>query len=55
MSAEEVVDSALKALDNGELVYFPSLEQKSAWTEFEAARIALTRELFKPVRPASQG
>jgi short-subunit dehydrogenase len=54
MSAEDVVDSALKALDDGELVYFPSLEKKSSWSDLETARIALTRELLKPVRPASQ-
>ena len=40
MSAEQLVDTALQALDHGELVCFPSLENASLWTGFEDARIA---------------
>ncbi|MCP9626542.1 SDR family oxidoreductase [Rhodopseudomonas palustris] len=53
ISAAELVDLALAALDRNELVFFPSLEDMSAWTAFEAARIALVRSLTKPARPAA--
>src|SRR5207247_5943148 len=53
MSAEELVDTALTALDQGELVCFPSLENTSFWTAFEDARIALSRALTSAGRPAT--
>jgi short-subunit dehydrogenase len=54
MSAEELVDTALRALDQGELVCFPSLENTSAWTAFEDARVALSRALTQSGRPATR-
>ncbi|WGR93999.1 SDR family oxidoreductase [Bradyrhizobium sp. ISRA443] len=54
MSAEELVDTALHALDQGELVCFPSLEDTSFWTAFEDARIALSRALTQSGRPATR-
>ena len=52
MSAGELVDAALQALDQRELVCFPSLENTSAWTAFEDARIAFSRALMQSGRPA---
>lgn len=54
MSAEQLVDTALQALDQGELVCFPSLENASLWTGFEDARIALSRALMQSGRPATR-
>jgi uncharacterized protein len=54
MSAEQLVDTALQALDQGELVCFPSLENASLWTAFEEARIALSRGLMQSGRPATR-
>jgi short-subunit dehydrogenase len=41
-SAEDIVDCALQGLDRGELVCLPTLEDPELWTEFEAARKAIT-------------
>jgi len=38
MSAEDLVDAALRGLDQGELVTIPSLPDISEWKAFEAAR-----------------
>ncbi|WP_244432748.1 SDR family oxidoreductase [Afipia sp. OHSU_II-C1] len=54
MSAEELADTSLRALDRGELVCFPSLENLSLWTAFEEARVALSRALMKSGRPAAR-
>lgn len=54
MSAEELVATALRALDQGELICFPSLENTSIWTAFEDARIALSRALTQSGRPAAR-
>jgi hypothetical protein len=54
MSAEQLVDTALQALAQGELVCFPSLENASLWTDFEDARIALSRALMKSGSPATR-
>ncbi|QQO23390.1 SDR family oxidoreductase [Bradyrhizobium diazoefficiens] len=54
MSAEELVDTALTALDQRELVCFPALEDTSFWTAFEDARIALIRALTSSGRPATR-
>src|SRR3989475_8619856 len=45
MSADQLVDTSLQALDQGELVCFPSLENASLWTGFEDARVDLSRAL----------
>jgi uncharacterized protein len=54
MSAEELVDTALTGLDQGELVCFPALENTSAWTVFEDARTALVRALTSSGRPGTR-
>lgn len=54
MSAEQLVDTSLKALAQGELVCFPSLENASLWTAFEDARIALSRALMQSGSPATR-
>ncbi len=41
MSAEDCVDAALAGLDQGETVTYPSVEDASLWTAFDAARIKL--------------
>ncbi|UPK06427.1 SDR family oxidoreductase [Bradyrhizobium sp. 170] len=54
MSAEQLVDTALQALAQGELVCFPSLENASLWTDLENARIALSRALMQSGSPATR-
>ncbi|MEH2588167.1 SDR family NAD(P)-dependent oxidoreductase [Bradyrhizobium sp. AZCC 1721] len=54
MSPEQLVDTALQALGQGELICFPSLENASLWTGFEDARIALSRALMQSGRPAAR-
>lgn len=54
MSADQLVDTALQALEQGELVCFPSLENASLWTAFEDARIALSRALMQSGKPATR-
>jgi short-subunit dehydrogenase len=54
MSPQELVDTALQALDRRELVCFPSLENEMHWTTFEDARIALSRALMQSGRPATR-
>jgi uncharacterized protein len=54
MSAAELVDTALQALDQGDLICFPSLEDASFWTAFEDSRTALSRALMKSGRPATR-
>ena len=54
MSADQLVDTSLQALDQGELVCFPSLENASLWTGFEDARIALSRALMQSGKPATR-
>ena len=41
MTAEEMVDASLAALDQGELVTIPALPDLADWEKFEAARKAL--------------
>jgi short-subunit dehydrogenase len=54
MSAEQLVDTALQALAQGELVCFPSLENASLWSDLENARIALSRALMQSGSPATR-
>ncbi len=49
MSPEDVVDAALVGLDQGELVTLPSLHDGSAWTRFEAARRAISKQFGNSV------
>lgn len=54
MSAEQLVDCALTALDRGELICFPSLEDVSNWTGFEESRVKLSQSLMKSGPPATR-
>jgi hypothetical protein len=45
MTAEEMVDASLAALDQGELVTIPALPDLADWEKFEAARKALAPNL----------
>lgn len=54
MSAEQLVDCALTALDRGELVCFPALEDLSSWTQFEDSRVKLSEALMKSGPPATR-
>src|SRR3989442_14903285 len=54
MSADQLVDTSLQALAQGELVCFPSLENASLWTDLENARIALSRALMQSGSPATR-
>jgi short-subunit dehydrogenase len=47
MSTEELVDAALAGLEQGEFVTLPSLPDVSEWDRFEAARLALSRNLSR--------
>jgi len=53
MSAEDLVDSALAGLDQGELITIPALEDQASWERFEGARQALEPHLSRSV-PASR-
>jgi short-subunit dehydrogenase len=44
MSPEDMVDAALVWLDHGELVTIPSFHDGDAWTQFEAARRAISEK-----------
>jgi hypothetical protein len=52
MTAENLVDAALAALDNGEFVTLPSLEDARDWEAFEAARQNLSMEKLSRREPA---
>lgn len=51
MTADDVVDVALAALDAGEPVCLPSLRDSSPWKRFEEGRATLSSALMKPLRP----
>ena len=55
MTAEDMVDAALKGLDQGELVTIPSLPDVSDWEKFEAARQALGPNLSRKTPAARYG
>lgn len=54
MSAETLVDSALHALDQGELICFPTLHDPDAWAGFDQARGHLAKELMQNGVPAER-
>lgn len=54
MSANELVDSALAALDQGELVCLPSLQEISSWATFEEARRKFGGDLMQSGKPATR-
>jgi len=47
MDVDEMVDAALAGFDQGELITIPSLPEARAWTEFDAARLALGPSLSR--------
>jgi short-subunit dehydrogenase len=53
MSGQDLVDAALAGLDLGETVTIPSLEDKSEWDAYEAARRAMAGKLSK-AKPATR-
>ncbi len=53
MSAEDMVDAALAALDQGELVTIPALPDVADWDRFEAARRVLAPNLSH-AKPAAR-
>ena len=53
MSAEDMVDAALVALDRKELITLPALPNASDWNNFEAARKALAPN-FSHAKPAAR-
>lgn len=54
MTAETLVDTALSALDQGELVCFPTLHDIAAWTGFDTARGALAKAITQDGKPAER-
>ena len=51
MSAETLVDIALRALDQGEMVCWPTLHDLQAWTAFDDARRTLSRAVSQNAIP----
>jgi len=45
MPASDMVDAALRGLDQGELITLPSLQSGEEWEAFEAARLAMAAHL----------
>ena len=52
MSAQDLVDAALAGLDQGETVTIPSLEDKSEWDAYDAARLAMAGKLSRTMPAA---
>lgn len=55
MSAANLVDAALAGLDAGELVTIPGLHDGDKWTQWEAARHALTPQFGNAIPAARYG
>ena len=51
MGVEELVDPALIGFDRRELVTLPSLPSYGQWEAFQSARVALSRDLGRRMRP----
>lgn len=54
ISAQALVDAALTALDQGEVVCFPTLHDLSAWQNLEAARGGIVKALTQNGTPAER-
>ncbi|MCP1106280.1 SDR family oxidoreductase [Serratia nevei] len=54
MTPETLVDSALKALEQGEWVCFPTLQDNEVWQRFDAVRGELAQALIQTGRPADR-
>jgi uncharacterized protein len=55
MRTEDLVDSALSGLDQGELVTIPALPDKAEWDKFEAARRDMSTRLSRSEPAARYG
>jgi short-subunit dehydrogenase len=55
MRTEDLVDSALSGLDQGEWVTIPSLPDKAEWDKFEAARRDMSTRLSRSEPAARYG
>jgi short-subunit dehydrogenase len=53
MSAQDVVEAAIAGLDQGETVTIPSLEDKSEWDAYDAARREMATKLSR-TKPATR-
>ena len=53
MTAENMVDASLAGLDAGEVVTIPALQDGAAWTDWEAARRAMSQNL-SATKPAAR-
>ena len=54
MEADTLVATALRALDQGERVCFPTLSDPAGWSGLEAARGALVKALTHSGEPAAR-
>ncbi|CAB5690228.1 3-oxoacyl-[acyl-carrier-protein] reductase FabG [Delftia tsuruhatensis] len=54
MSPETLVDTALTALDQGEAICFPTLQDMVAWQDFDASRARLVTALTQGGTPAAR-
>lgn len=52
MSAETLADTALTALDQGETITFPNLDDVAAWQAYEDARKVLVKNVVRTGEPA---
>ena len=53
MTTENMVDASLAGLDAGEVVTIPALQDGAAWTDWEAARRAMSQNL-SATKPAAR-
>lgn len=54
MTAETLVDTAIKAFDQGELLCFPTLHDMNAWQNFDLDRAVLAKALVQNGLPAER-
>ncbi|WP_322015602.1 SDR family NAD(P)-dependent oxidoreductase [Paraburkholderia sp. J12] len=54
MTPETLVDTALRALDQGEAVCFPTLDDPGTWQTFEGARGQLVKAVMQSGQPAAR-
>jgi hypothetical protein len=55
MSANDLVNTALAGLDQGEIVTIPSLPDLAEWDAFETARRAMSERLSSAIPAARYG
>ena len=54
MSPETLVDVAFQALDQGEMICWPTLHDPQAWTSFDEARYALSKAVSQDAIPPAR-